>query len=117
MEKCSFCVQRIQAGKLKAKLENRTIKDGDVKTACQQTCPADAIIFGDIHDPESEVAKHFKNERGFFLLDEYNVQPSVTYLTKIRNVDEALVAEEKHSAKKHDATKPHDENKKEESHS
>jgi molybdopterin-containing oxidoreductase family iron-sulfur binding subunit len=117
MEKCSFCVQRIQAGKLKAKLENRTIKDGDVKTACQQTCPADAIIFGDIHDPESEVAKHFKNERGFFLLDEYNVQPSVTYLTKIRNVDEALVAEEKHSAKKHDASKPHDENKKEESHS
>jgi molybdopterin-containing oxidoreductase family iron-sulfur binding subunit len=117
MEKCSFCVQRIQAGKLKAKLENRTIKDGDVKTACQQTCPADAIIFGDIHDPKSEVAKHFKNERGFFLLDEYNVQSSVAYLTKIRNVDEALVAEEKHSAKKHDATKPHDDHKKEESHS
>ncbi len=97
MEKCSFCVQRIQAGKLTAKLENRTIKDGDVKTACQQTCPADAIVFGDIHDPESNVAKHFKNERGFFLLDEYNVQPSVTYLTKIRNVDENLVAEEHHA--------------------
>ncbi len=105
MEKCSFCVQRIQSGKLAAKLENRTIKDGDVKTACQQTCPADAIVFGDIHDPESNVAKHFKNERGFFLLDEYNVQPSVTYLTKIRNVDENLVAEEHHAGKhKNEAT-------------
>jgi molybdopterin-containing oxidoreductase family iron-sulfur binding subunit len=106
MEKCSFCVQRIQAGKLTAKLENRTIKDGDVKTACQQTCPADAIVFGDIHDPESNVAKHFQNERGFFLLDEYNVQPSVTYLTKIRNVDENLVAEEKHAGKHQNEATP-----------
>ncbi|MCA0426845.1 MAG: TAT-variant-translocated molybdopterin oxidoreductase [Bacteroidetes bacterium] len=115
MEKCSFCVQRIQAGKLKAKLENRTIKDGDVKTACQQTCPSDAIIFGDINDANSEVAKYFKNERSYFLLDEYNVQPSVAYLTKVRNIDEKL-AEEHHGAAKHKA-EPAGEHKKEESHS
>ncbi|MFI5222441.1 MAG: 4Fe-4S dicluster domain-containing protein, partial [Bacteroidia bacterium] len=57
MEKCSFCVQRIQAGKLNAKLENRAMKDGDVKTACQQSCPSDAIVFGDMMDPESEISK------------------------------------------------------------
>ncbi|MDP1725508.1 MAG: TAT-variant-translocated molybdopterin oxidoreductase [Bacteroidota bacterium] len=91
MEKCSFCVQRIQAGKLMAKMENRIVKDGDIKTACQQSCPADAIIFGDINDEKSEVRKYFENDRSFFLLEEYNVQPSVTYLTKVRNVGEKLV--------------------------
>jgi molybdopterin-containing oxidoreductase family iron-sulfur binding subunit len=90
MEKCSFCIQRIQAGKLQAKLENRKVKDGDVKTACQQSCPADAIIFGDVNDKNSEIAKLFNNERSYVLLEEYNVQPSVSYMTKIRNVDEEL---------------------------
>lgn len=90
MEKCSFCIQRIQAGKLQAKLENRKVKDGDVKTACQQSCPADAIIFGDVNDKNSEIAKLFNNERSYVLLEEYNVQPSVSYMTKIRNVDETL---------------------------
>jgi molybdopterin-containing oxidoreductase family iron-sulfur binding subunit len=90
MEKCSFCIQRIQAGKLQAKLENRKVKDGDVKTACQQSCPADAIIFGDVNDKNSEIAKLFNNERSYVLLEEYNVQPSVSYMTKIRNVDEDL---------------------------
>jgi molybdopterin-containing oxidoreductase family iron-sulfur binding subunit len=90
MEKCSFCIQRIQAGKLQAKLENRKVKDGDVKTACQQSCPADAIIFGDVNDKNSEIAKLFNNERSYVLLEEYNVQPSVSYMTKIRNVDESL---------------------------
>ena len=56
MEKCSFCVQRLQEGKLKAKKENRTLADGDVKTACQQACPTDAIIFGNVNDKESEIS-------------------------------------------------------------
>lgn len=99
MEKCSFCVQRIQAGKLKAKLENRTIVDGDIKTACQQSCPADAIIFGDINDENSVVRKSFGNDRAYTMLEEYNVQPGVAYLTKIRNVNEQLVAPSKHGAK------------------
>lgn len=106
MEKCSFCVQRIQAGKLKAKLENRTIVDGDIKTACQQSCPADAIIFGDVNDEKSEVRKYFQNDRAYFMLEEYNVQPSVAYMTKVRNVNEELApAHAAHGAKKHDAPK------------
>ncbi len=105
MEKCSFCVQRIQAGKLKAKLENRIIQDGDIKTACQQSCPADAIIFGDINDEKSEVRKYFQNDRAYFLLEEYNVQPSVAYMTKVRNVDELLNAPDAHGGKKHEAPK------------
>lgn len=95
MEKCSFCVQRIQAGKLKAKIENRKLVDGDVKTACQQSCPADALVFGDMNDENSEIAKLFKNERQYVLLEEYNVQPSVGYLTKIRNVNEPIAGEQK----------------------
>jgi molybdopterin-containing oxidoreductase family iron-sulfur binding subunit len=93
MEKCSFCIQRIQAGKLTAKLEGRSLKDGDVKTACQQSCPADALVFGDVNDPNSEIAKLFNNERSYVLLEEYNVQPSVSYMTKIRNVDEVVAGD------------------------
>jgi molybdopterin-containing oxidoreductase family iron-sulfur binding subunit len=103
MEKCSFCVQRIQAGKLKAKLENRIVVDGDIKTACQQSCPADAIIFGDINDEKSKVREHFKKDRAYFVLEEYNIQPAVAYMTKVRNVNEILVHEKSHGAAKHKA--------------
>jgi len=85
MEKCSFCVQRIQAAKLTAKRENRAIVDGDVKTACQIACPSEAIIFGDINDPKSKIAEFFKDERSYSVLEELNVKPSVRYLTKVRN--------------------------------
>jgi MoCo/4Fe-4S cofactor protein with predicted Tat translocation signal len=114
MEKCSFCVQRIQAGKLKAKLENRTIADGDIQTACQQSCPADAIIFGDINDEKSKVREYFQKERAYFVLEELNVQPSVAYMTKIRNVNETLVHEHGHGAAKHEDK--HEEHKKDEKH-
>ncbi|TAF45470.1 MAG: 4Fe-4S dicluster domain-containing protein [Sphingobacteriales bacterium] len=85
MEKCSMCIQRIQAGKLKAKIDKTTLKDGDVKMACQQTCPANAIIFGDANDPESEVSIALKDERVYYVLEELNVQPGVGYMTKITN--------------------------------
>jgi len=85
MEKCSMCIQRIQAGKLKAKMEKRSLKDGDVKVACQQTCPANAIIFGNVNDPESEVAKALKSERTYYVLEELNVKPGVGYQVKVRN--------------------------------
>lgn len=80
-----MCVQRIQAGKLKAKIDKTTLKDGDVKMACQQTCPANAIIFGDANDPESEVSKALTDERVYYVLEELNVQPGVGYMTKITN--------------------------------
>ncbi len=87
MEKCSFCVQRIQEGKLKAKREGKSPNEVEVKTACMKACPSNAIVFGDLHNPNSEVSKLYKNERGFTVLDELNVQSSVMYMTKIRNND------------------------------
>lgn len=89
MEKCSFCAQRIQAGKLTAKIEKRPLKDGDVKVACQQSCSANAIVFGDVNDPESEVSQLIKSDRTYFVLEELNVQPGVGYMTKVRNTIEA----------------------------
>lgn len=87
MEKCSMCIQRIQAGKLSAKLDKRALKDGDIKTACQQVCSANAIVFGDKNDPNSEVSKALRSERVYYVLEEINVQPGIGYMTKIRNID------------------------------
>ncbi len=86
MEKCTFCMQRIRDSKDKAKSESRQVRDGEIRTACQQTCPADAIVFGNTNDPESEISKIRKNPRGYSLLEEINVKPQVTYLKKVRNV-------------------------------
>jgi Fe-S-cluster-containing dehydrogenase component len=85
MEKCSMCIQRIQAGKLKAKMEKRSVKDGDIKMACQQTCTANAIIFGNANDPNSELSKALKSERTYYVLEELNVQPGIGYQVKVRN--------------------------------
>jgi molybdopterin-containing oxidoreductase family iron-sulfur binding subunit len=92
MEKCSFCVQKIQEGKLKAKKEKRQVIDGEVQTACASSCPTDAIVFGDINDVTSQVFKErneLNKERTYTVLEELNVQPNVTYLTKIRNINKA----------------------------
>jgi MoCo/4Fe-4S cofactor protein with predicted Tat translocation signal len=86
MEKCTFCVQRLQAGKLEAKKEGRRPKDGEIVTACAQACPTNAIIFGDLNDKESAVARLFSDERSYQVLDELDVQPSIVYQTKVRNV-------------------------------
>ena len=85
MEKCSFCVQRIYTAKADAGLEGRELRDGDVKSACQQSCPADAIVFGDLNDPDSRVSKLARSARGYRVLSELGVGPSVFYQTKVRN--------------------------------
>jgi len=85
MEKCSLCVQRIQAEKLSAKQEGRALEDGRIKTACQQACPASAIVFGDLNDPNSEVARLRRSRRHYQVLDELGTRPSVGYLMRVKN--------------------------------
>jgi len=85
MEKCTFCIQRIRAARSSAKLENRALKDGDVKTACQTACPTSALVFGDMNDPKSLVSQAFAEPRSYGLLEEWGAKPSVRYMTKIRN--------------------------------
>jgi Fe-S-cluster-containing dehydrogenase component len=87
IEKCSMCVQRIQEKKLDAKLENRMLEDGEIKPACAQSCPANAIVFGDLNNEESKISKFFENERNYHLLEELHTLPSVGYLTKVRNTE------------------------------
>ena len=80
MEKCTFCVQRIHTSEDKAKSESRAVRDGEVVSACAQACPVDAIVFGDLADPESRVSKASLNQRRFILLEELGTHPKVTYL-------------------------------------
>lgn len=104
IEKCTFCVQRLQEGKLKAKKENRPLDTGgdgkwDLKTACQQACPTNAIVFGNVNDKNSAVSK-IRNEeqsnRNYYVLEQLHVLPSVSYLAKIRNTDRHVGAVDKH---------------------
>ena len=85
MEKCTFCVQRINAAKFDAANAGEAVRDGDVQTACQQACPSQAIQFGDLNDPESRIAKLREAGRAFHVLEELNVKPNVTYLAQVRN--------------------------------
>jgi len=105
MEKCTMCVQRIQAGKLQAKKENRRPQDGEITTACSTACPADAITFGDLNDTNSKISKmlHIEEkkdgegatervvgeDRAYHVLEEINVSPNIWYMTKIRNKDKS----------------------------
>lgn len=92
MEKCSFCIQRIQEGKLTAKAENRKLRDGDVKSACMTACPTGAITFGNVNDPESNVSKLNANPINYLVLEEINTAPGVTYSARISNNNEELEA-------------------------
>jgi molybdopterin-containing oxidoreductase family iron-sulfur binding subunit len=87
MEKCSFCIQRIQRAKADAKNEGREVKDGEFQTACQQSCPGMAILFGDLQDPKSEISQALKDPKRYLVLGELGVLPAVSYLTKIRNAE------------------------------
>ena len=85
MEKCTYCVQRIQNAKIQAELEDRKVKDGEIVTACQAVCPTEAIIFGDTNDPKSRVSMLKQSERNYSLLGELNTKPRTTYLSQLKN--------------------------------
>ncbi|MCL2659514.1 MAG: TAT-variant-translocated molybdopterin oxidoreductase [Acidobacteriaceae bacterium] len=90
MEKCSYCIQRIEAAKITADKENRAIRDGDIVTACQQACPTDAIIFGNINDPNSRVSKRKAQERDYQVLTDLNYRPRTTYTAGVLNLNPEL---------------------------
>jgi molybdopterin-containing oxidoreductase family iron-sulfur binding subunit len=92
MEKCTFCVQRVRGAQRVAHLEDREVNDGEVQTACQQACPTNAIVFGDISDPDSLVSKLKRNDRRYELLEELNVKPRLSYLARLRNPNPVLEA-------------------------
>ena len=85
MEKCTYCVQRIKEAEIRTQVENRKIQDGEVITACQQACPTQAIVFGNINDPNSKVANLKAQSRKYVLLAELNVRPRTSYLARLRN--------------------------------
>jgi molybdopterin-containing oxidoreductase family iron-sulfur binding subunit len=90
MEKCTYCIQRITHARIDAEEQNRKVRDGEVMTACQQACPAEAIIFGDLNDPGSRVSKLKASERNYGLLEELNTRPRTTYLAAVRNPNPEL---------------------------
>ena len=104
MEKCTFCVQNIQAGKLTAKVEGRPVIDGEINTACKEACPSEAISFGDWNDVNSLVREESASSRAYQALEEIGTKPNVYYQVKVRNekndvldtIQLARVKEEKH---------------------
>ena len=100
IEKCSFCFQRLQAAKLEAKKEDRPLRDGDAKTACQTACPANAIVFGNVHDASSAInaVRSSNTNRSYYVLEQLHVLPNVSYLAKVRNTDEIIESASHHAA-------------------
>ena len=94
MEKCTFCVQRINTAKYDARNKGKDLKDGTFQSACQQACPAGAIVFGDMNASGSQVAQSYKSARSYFVLEELNIKPNVAYQARVRNPNEALVSQE-----------------------
>jgi molybdopterin-containing oxidoreductase family iron-sulfur binding subunit len=92
MEKCSYCIQRINAAKIEADKENRNVRDGEIVTACQQACPAEAIVFGNINDPGSRVSKLRAQQRSYQVIADLNARPRTQYLAEVLNMNQELEA-------------------------
>jgi molybdopterin-containing oxidoreductase family iron-sulfur binding subunit len=101
MEKCTYCVQRINQARVDAKREERDIRDGEVVTACQAVCPSDAIVFGNLNDPNSQVVKLKAQQRNYGVLEDLNTRPRTTYLAVIRNPNPELESTASNSTTEH----------------
>ncbi|HEY8186768.1 MAG TPA: TAT-variant-translocated molybdopterin oxidoreductase [Pyrinomonadaceae bacterium] len=95
MEKCTYCVQRIQAAKIHSEIEGRKVVDGEIVTACQAVCPTEAIVFGDVNDPNSRVSRVKADKRNYSLLADLNTKPRTTYLTALRNPNPEIAGSKK----------------------
>src|SRR5262249_4664628 len=93
MEKCTYCVQRLNEAKIDAEVAGRTVRPGDVQTACQQSCPTQAIVFGNLNDPGWEATKRRAEPLNYSLLEELNTRPRTTYLAKVHNPNPEIPAE------------------------
>jgi molybdopterin-containing oxidoreductase family iron-sulfur binding subunit len=90
MEKCTYCVQRINQARVASKLDDREIRDGEVVTACQSACPTEAIVFGNLNDPNSRVSKLRAHSLNYRLLEELNIKPRTSYMAVVRNPNTEL---------------------------
>jgi molybdopterin-containing oxidoreductase family iron-sulfur binding subunit len=90
MEKCSYCIQRIEAVKIEADKNNRAIEDGDILTACQQACPTGAIVFGNLNDPKARVTQRKAEERDYRVLEDLNYRPRTSYTAGVINPNTEL---------------------------
>jgi molybdopterin-containing oxidoreductase family iron-sulfur binding subunit len=92
MEKCTYCIQRVQNGKIQARQQgDGRVQDGSIQTACQEACPTQAIVFGNLADPTTRVAQLFQSPRSYAMLEELNIKPRTQYLARLRNVPEGLM--------------------------
>jgi molybdopterin-containing oxidoreductase family iron-sulfur binding subunit len=98
MEKCTYCVQRIERKRITTRIEGRTIADGELETACQQGCPTRAIVFGSLNDPSSKVSQQHADSRRYDLLHEIGTRPRTAYLARVRNPNPEIAPAEAHGA-------------------